>query len=230
MNQPLPWEKVGAEHRKDFKQAAILVDLQRCTGCHACSVACKTENDVPLGDFRMRVRYLEQPEEKQQLSFVPLICMQCQDAPCLNVCPTSAIQRLNDGRVVIEEDKCCGNKACLTACPYGAIFINEKSQKAEKCDMCTHRTELGLEPACVDACPTDALKFYDLGDETDPVTQVVKAQKAKAWKEDADTKPSVLYLGHEAWMETKTNLGVSLSEHDEDPIYEQNNFDKKGGK
>ena len=135
MNQPLPWEKVGAEHRKDFKQAAILVDLQRCTGCHACSVACKTENDVPLGDFRMRVRYLEQPEEKQQLSFVPLICMQCQDAPCLNVCPTSAIQRLNDGRVVIEEDKCCGNKACLTACPYGAIFINEKSQKAEKCDM-----------------------------------------------------------------------------------------------
>lgn len=228
MTEILPWEKVGPTYRKAYQKAAILVDLQRCTGCHACSVACKTENDVPLGDFRMRVRYLEQPEEKNQLSFVPLICMQCEDAPCLNVCPTSAIGRLTDGRVVIDDEKCCGNKACLTACPYGAIFINEATQKAEKCDLCTHRTEVGLNPACVDACPTEALKFYDLGDPEDPVTQLVKERKAKAWKEESETKPSVLYLGHEAWMEAKANLGVRLSDKDEDPIYEQNNFDKKG--
>lgn len=228
MPEVLPWERVGPAFRKDYKQAGILVDLQRCTGCHACSVACKTEHDVPLGDFRMRVRYLEQPEQKQQLSFVPLLCMQCQDAPCLNVCPTSAIARMDDGRVVIEEDKCCGNKACLTACPYGAIFINEATKKAEKCDFCTHRTELGLEPACVDACPTTALKFHDWANPDDPVTQVAKAKQAKAWKADAGTKPSVTYIGHEAWMETKVNLGVKLSQQDEDPIYEQNNFSKKG--
>lgn len=228
MPEEIPWEKVGTQYRKDYKQAAILVELQRCTGCHACSVACKTEHEVPLGDFRMRVRYLERPEaERTKLSFVPLLCMHCQDAPCLQACPTSAISRLEDGRVVIEEDKCCGNKACITACPYGAIFINEDTQKAEKCDLCTHRTKVGLDPACVSACPTDALKFHDLLDRADPVTAAAEEKGAKAWKEEAGTLPSVRYLGHESWMEEKSNLGVKLSEKDADPIYEQNNFDRK---
>ena len=229
MPEELPWERVGAQYRKDYKQAGILVELQRCTGCHACSVACKTEHDVPLGDFRMRVRYLERPDETHtRLSFVPMLCMHCQDAPCLKACPTSAIGRLGDGRVVIDEDKCCGNKACVAACPYGAIFINEETQKAEKCDLCTHRTEVGLDPACVNACPTDALKFHDLQDDSDVVTATAMEKSAKAWKEDAETLPSVLYVGHEGWMEEKANLGVQLSERDEDPIYEQNNFDTKG--
>ncbi len=80
----------------------------------------------------MRLRYLERPElERAKLSFVPMLCMHGQDAPCLKACPTSAIGRLDDGRVVIDEEKCCGNKACVTACHYGVIFINEVSQKAE---------------------------------------------------------------------------------------------------
>lgn len=224
---PIPWENVGPQFKRAMKQAAILVDLHRCTGCHACSVACKTEHEVPLGAFRMRVRYLEQPQ-KQQLSFVPLLCMHCQDAPCLNACPTSAIGRLDDGRVVIDDEKCCGNKACVAACPYGAVFINDQTNKAEKCDLCTHRTEVGLNPACVDSCPTDALKFHDLADETDEVTIMAKKQNAKAWKEDAKTRPSVLYINHEKWMEEKVNIGVQISEKDADPIYEQNNFKKKG--
>jgi tetrathionate reductase subunit B len=224
---PIPWENVGPQFRRHMKQAAILVDLHRCTGCHACSVSCKTEHEVPLGNFRMRVRYLEEPK-KQQLSFVPMLCMHCQDAPCLKACPTSAIGRLDDGRVVIDDEKCCGNKACVAACPYGAIFINEETKKAEKCDMCTHRTEVGLNPACVDSCPTDALKFHDLADETDEVTIMAKAQNAKAWKEDAKTRPSVLDINHEKWMEDKVNIGVQISEKDADPIYEQNNFKQKG--
>jgi tetrathionate reductase subunit B len=131
MPEELPWEKIGPQYRKNYGQAAILIDLQRCTGCHACSVSCKTEHEVPLGDFRMRVRYMEDPNpERNQLSFVPMLCMHCQDAPCLKACPTSAIGRLDDGRVVIDDDKCCGNKACVTACPYGAIFINDNTQKA----------------------------------------------------------------------------------------------------
>jgi len=225
----IPWENVGPQFKKPFKQAAILVDLHRCTGCHACSVSCKTEHEVPLGDFRMRVRYLERPAPQQnQLSFVPMLCMHCQDAPCLKACPTSAIGRLEDGRVVIDEDKCCGNKACVAACPYGAIFINDDTNKAEKCDLCTHRTEVGLDPACVSSCPTEALKFHDLGDESDEVTAMAKQQNAKAWKEDAETLPSVLYINHDKWMEDKVNLGVQISEQDEDPIYEQDNFGKKG--
>lgn len=229
MAEELPWERVGPQHAKRYQQAAMLVDLQRCTGCHACSVACKTEHEVALGEFRMRVRYLERPEEERAtIAFAPLLCMHCEDAPCLDACPTSAIGRLKDGRVVIDEEKCCGTKACISACPYGAIYINADSHKAEKCDFCTHRTEVGLEPACVDACPTDALKFHDLLDPQDEVTQKSK-EKGRAWKEGAGTKPSVRFIGHEDWMEEKANLGVKLSEDDEDPIYEQNNLDKKVG-
>lgn len=230
MAEELPWERVGPQYAKRFRQAAMLVDLQRCTGCHACSVACKTEHDVPLGEFRMRVRYLERPEETQTtFSFAPLLCMHCQDAPCLSACPTSAIGRLDDGRVVIDGDKCCGTKACIAACPYGAIFINADTRKAEKCDFCTHRTEVGLDPACVDACPTDALKFHDLLDPEDEITKKARKRNARGWKENSGTKPSVLFIGHEDWMEEKANLGVRLSDRDEDPIYEQNNFDTKGG-
>ena len=222
----IPWEKVGPEHRLDYKRASMLIDLNRCTGCHSCSVSCKTEHEVPLGDFRMRVRYLERPD-KATLAFLLLICMQCQDAPCLKACPTEAIGRLDDGRVVIDDEKCCGNKACVSACPYGAIFINEESNKAEKCDFCTHRTEIGLEPACVSSCPTDAIQFGDLENPNDPVTMVAKAKKAKGFKEDAGTEPSVLYVDHEPWMEPKSNLGVQLSPADEDVIYEQNNLKSK---
>ena len=91
----LPWERVGEEFRLKYKRAGMLVDLDRCIGCHSCSVSCKTENEVPLGNFRMRVRYLEQPDNKQ-ISFTPLICMHCVDAPCLKACPSKAIRREDD--------------------------------------------------------------------------------------------------------------------------------------
>ena len=139
MNEPLPWENIGK--KKDIKRAGMLIDLRRCIGCHACSVACKTEHDVPLGGFRMRVRYLERPEQLT-LAFLPMLCMHCKDAPCMDVCPTQAVARLADGRVVINQDACCGNKACIAACPYGAIYIDPQTHKADKCDFCMHRTSL----------------------------------------------------------------------------------------
>jgi tetrathionate reductase subunit B len=227
----LPWENVGPAFKKTKKRSAILVELDRCTGCHACSVSCKTEHEVGLGDFRIRVRYFERPEpDRTTIAFAPMLCMHCQDAPCMSACPTEAIGRLDDGRVVINEEKCCGNKACIAACPYGAIFINEDTGRAEKCDLCTHRTEVGLDPACVSACPTEALKFHDLGDAADPVTQTARRRGARAWKEGEGTSPSVLYVRHEEWMEDKANTGVQISPADEDIIYEQNNFEHLRGK
>lgn len=82
----MPWEKVGPEFKLDYKRAGMLVDLDRCIGCHSCSVSCKTENDVPLGDFRMRVRYLESPNDKT-IAFAPMLCMHCTDARLM---PSSA--------------------------------------------------------------------------------------------------------------------------------------------
>ena len=223
---PPPWENVGPAAKKPFGQAALLVDLRRCVGCHACSVSCKTENNVPLGDFRIRVRYLERPPEQNRptLAFAPMLCMHCQDAPCLNACPSNAISRLDDGRVVVNQNKCDTEQECVTACPYGAIYVNEETGKADKCDLCAQRTENGLDPACAEVCPTDAIKYHDLSNEEDPVTKVARLQAAKAWKEGEKTMPSVLYIEHETWMEEAANTGVSLDPADRDITYEQNNL------
>lgn len=222
-NQKLPWENVGPAFKKQKKRAGMVLDLSRCVGCHSCSVSCKTEHSVPLGNFRMRVRYLEEPNSNK-LAFAPLMCMHCQDAPCLDACPSNAIARLDDGRVIVNESKCDLEKECVTACPYGAISINEEKQVAEKCDFCTHRTEVGLEPACSASCPSSAIQFGDLEDPADPIVDLIKRSKAKPWKEEAGTKPSVYYIGHEKWMEEKVNTGVQLDPKDADITYEQNNL------
>ena len=214
----LPWENVGGK-TAPMKRAGMVVDLERCVGCHACSVACKTEHSVPLGGFRTRVRYLERPD-RPTIAFLPLLCMQCQDAPCLDACPTEAIRRREDGRVDIDKSLCCGNKACIAACPYQAIYVDEASGTADKCDFCAHRTDLGLDPACVSSCPTEALRFGDLDDPEDPVASYARQRGARVFKEEAGTRPSVLYVGHDAWMESKAKSGVQVSPEDEDLVYE----------
>ncbi len=219
-NRPIPWLNRKTERSLGMKRAGMVVDLRRCIGCHACSVSCKTEHGVPLGGFRTRVRYLQRPDALA-LAFLPLLCMHCQDAPCLDACPTGAVIRLQDGRVTIDQDRCCGNKACIAACPYGAIYIDPQSGLADKCDLCTHRTSLGMNPACVDACPTEALRFGDLDDPQDPLAQYAAQHGAKAFKEGAETAPSVLYVKHDKWMEDSAKTGVQLSPADEDIIYEQ---------
>ncbi|MDF1756253.1 MAG: 4Fe-4S dicluster domain-containing protein [Verrucomicrobiales bacterium] len=221
----IPWENVGPEFKVNHGKVGMLLDLNRCVGCHSCSVSCKTEHEVPLGVFRMRVRYLERPEAKT-LAFAPMLCMHCEDAPCLKACPSKAITRLEDGRVIVEESKCDLEEECISACPYGAIFINEDKAVAEKCDFCHHRTEVGLEPACVATCPSGALEFGDLDNPDGPLVKSIERTSAKPWKEDAGTKPTVFYAGHEKWMEAMANTGVQLDPEDADITYEQNNLKK----
>lgn len=221
----IPWKNVGTEFKKQRSRVGMLLDLNRCVGCHSCSVSCKTEHEVPLGVFRMRVRYLERPQAKT-IAFAPMLCMHCQDAPCLKACPSKAIKRLDDGRVVVEESKCDLEQECISACPYGAIFINEEKEVAEKCDFCQNRTEVGLDPACVATCPSGAIQFGDLDDPEDPLTRAIEQKQAKPWKEAEGTQPVVYYAGHESWMEDKANNGVQLDPLDEDIVYEQNNLKK----
>ena len=214
----IPWENIGPQFKKPKKQSAILIDLNRCTGCHACSVSCKTEHEVPLGSFRTRVHFTPRPD-RPQLAFVPMLCMHCEDAPCIPACPTTALIKLSDGRVVVEEESCNGTKACVAACPYDAIAIHPQTNKAEKCDFCESRSAVGMDPACVESCPTTALRFGDLDDETDPVTQYAKSHGAKAYKADAGTKPTVLYIGHEDWMESAAR-GVQRQDDEAGIVYE----------
>lgn len=185
-------------------QWGMAVDLERCIGCHACSVACKVENSVSLGFFRTKVYYYDyaavnpfnrQPTTKR--AFLPTLCMQCADAPCLDACPTDAITRGADGIVHIDANVCDRSRDCIKACPYGAIHIDPVSQVADKCDFCAHRLEADMAPACVEVCPAGVFAFGDLNDPASPVS-AFKARhrtQVRAMKAEEKTRPLVQYRG-----------------------------------
>jgi Fe-S-cluster-containing dehydrogenase component/formate-dependent nitrite reductase membrane component NrfD len=173
-----------------------VIDHDRCIGCHACSVACKQENGVPLGSFRTWVKYVEKgtfPEVRRH--FAVLRCNQCENPPCVAICPTSAMYRRPDGIVDFDSEQCIGCKGCIQACPYDAIYIDPDSQTAAKCHFCAHRVEKGLEPACVTACPERALLVGDLDDATSVVSQIVARAAVRVRKPELGTRPKVFYKG-----------------------------------
>lgn len=215
----LPWEGLGRDRAVPMKQAAILVDIRRCVGCHACGVACKTENDVPLGGFRIRTHYVQRPD-RPTFAFVPMMCQHCKDAPCIPACPNEAIERLPDGRVDINKAKCKSDTACMDACPYGAIHVDPQTDKADKCNLCTQRTEVGLQPACVEACPTEALRFGDIGDKESELSRLAAAGNATQLKAESGTNPAVRYIGLQPYMQEQAR-SVQLGEGENGVIYEQ---------
>lgn len=148
---------------------AIVIDLNRCIGCLSCEVACKLENDVPLGEYWNRVQSVgpsgEHPHIEQY--WLPAMCQQCKNAPCVNVCPTGASYRNEDNVVLIDKSTCIGCKYCMLACPYGVRDWNRAEQVVEKCTLCGHLTSEGRQPACVKACCGEA-RFY--GDLDDPAS------------------------------------------------------------
>ena len=175
-------------------QLGFVIDHTRCIGCHACTVACKAENDVPLGNFRTWVKYTEQgtfPSVKR--SFAVLRCNQCTNAPCIEICPVGALEKRSDGVVDIDPQACIGCQACLQGCPYDALYINESNGTAEKCHFCVHRTERGLAPACAVVCPTEAIIPGDFHDPESVVWKLRAEMDLTARKVEAGTGPNVLY-------------------------------------
>ncbi len=171
-----------------------MIDHSRCIGCHACTVACKSENDVPLGSFRTWVKYTEQgsfPEVKR--SFAVLRCNQCSEAPCVAICPVKALQKRSDGIVDIDPNACIGCKACMQGCPYDALYLNPSKGIAEKCHFCAHRVEVGLAPACAVVCPTEAIVPGDFHDPKSTVSRLRVEHDLQARKTEAGTGPNVLY-------------------------------------
>ncbi len=137
-------------------------DPYLCLGCKTCEIACAVEHSKGKNLFsalaegvksRMDVVYVGVP--------VPMNCRHCEDAPCIRVCPTDAIKRAEMGPVLIDDSLCIGCKSCAVVCPYGAIKFDKR---AFKCDQCSQRLGAGLEPACVEACPVNALKFERVSD------------------------------------------------------------------
>src|ERR1051325_3716123 len=179
----------------EIRRWAKLLDQSRCIGCHACSTACKSENAVPLGVHRTYVKAVEVGSfPAVRRAFQVTRCNQCDSAPCTVACPTRAMYRRRDGIVDFDKAICIGCKACIAACPYDAIFINPDDHAAEKCNLCSHRIDAGLEPACVSVCPTSAILVGDLDDPASPVAQLVALGTAVR-KPEKQTLPKVFYRG-----------------------------------
>ncbi|HUW03920.1 MAG TPA: 4Fe-4S dicluster domain-containing protein [Acidimicrobiales bacterium] len=174
----------------------FLLDSDNCIGCHACTVACKSEHDVPLGVNRTWVKYIETgtfPDVARK--FNVMRCNQCDDAPCMTICPTSALFRADNGVVDFQDDDCIGCKSCMNACPYDALYINPETNTAHKCNMCNHRLEVGLEPSCQIVCPTEAIKIGDLDDPTSEISRIIARDDVAVRSPEQNTKPKVFYRG-----------------------------------
>jgi molybdopterin-containing oxidoreductase family iron-sulfur binding subunit len=197
----------------------MVIDLETCVGCHACTIACKVSNGTPPGvHFASVLEHEVGAYPNARREFLPILCNHCEDAPCVDVCPTGASYKRADGIVAVKSDICIGCRACDTACPYGhrhyiepgllqqGYFNGELTKFEEvkyprwtegtvsKCDFCMDRTDQGLQPACVVTCPPSARHFGDLSDPESNVARLLSERESFSLLPEAETKPSVLYL------------------------------------
>jgi tetrathionate reductase subunit B len=181
------------------KKWGMLIDTNRCTGCHSCTIACTSENNVPDGHYKSWVKVITKGTYPNvTIHFLPRLCNNCEDAPCLNLCPTGATYRTHeDGVVHVNRDVCVGCRICVVGCPYGSRFVNPLSITADKCDFCYHRITRGLEPACVDACTGRARIFGDLNDPKSRISRYLEGRPTQRLRADLDTRPKVHYVDAE---------------------------------
>jgi Fe-S-cluster-containing dehydrogenase component/formate-dependent nitrite reductase membrane component NrfD len=185
----------------------FVIDQDRCIGCHACTVACKEEHQVPVGVFRTWVKHIEKGEfPHTSRHFGVMRCNHCDDSPCTVICPTSALYRRDDGIVDFDNRRCIGCKACMQACPYDALYIDPNNNTAAKCNFCAHRVEMSLEPACVIVCPTQAILAGDLDNPGSKVSRTVATKKVSVRKPQKGTRPKLFYVGIEGDLLEPTRI------------------------
>ena len=198
----------------------IAINVDRCTGCNTCAVACKMQNNVPMG--MMWVRVINEGCDAEvgvqgtypnlSRTTIPVACQHCENPACQKVCPTGATYKDDKGRVEIDYDKCIGCRMCMAACPYNARVFNWDEPKrdpdfnygdkdvpvrpkgvAEKCTLCKERTDRGEEPMCVRCCLSKARVFGDLDDPESEISHILRERRSMRLLEEKGTEPHIYY-------------------------------------
>ncbi len=196
---------------EDKPRWGMVVDLRKCIGCEACTVACSIENQAPSGQFRTIVSSYEVNSDGQSRSAVlPRLCNHCENPACIPVCPVQATYQRSDGIVVVDNTRCVGCAYCVQACPYDARFINSETNTADKCTFCVHRVEAGLLPACVETCVGGARIFGDLNNPKSKVSKLIAEHKTDGLNPQQGTRPQVYYIGLDARLQSKIEGTPSL--------------------
>ena len=197
MSEPVLGETAQLSGKPKAARLVMLVDMRRCVGCQACTVACAMENLTPLGAQRTYVGDFEilQDGWPRKLT-APRLCNHCQKPSCVPACPVGATFQRADGIVLVDRKLCIGCGYCVLNCPYGARFLNREAKCADKCTFCAHRLDAGLLPACVETCIGKARIIGDVNDPESAVSKLLAASaKPKVYKPEAGTEPRVYYLG-----------------------------------
>ncbi len=204
------------------KRYVMLIDLQACTGCNTCTVACKQENNLPEGVSWTQVVTVGSAGDdlpagdypQLRLDYLPLACQHCAEGPCVEVCPTAATYREPESGVVMQDPSLCiGCRYCMLVCPFTGIriFANERlhftlpyptgssplvhrAKTVEKCTFCEHRLRQGLQPSCVEACSLNARIFGDLNDSASEVSGLLRTRAHFQLLAEKETQPGVYYL------------------------------------
>ena len=201
----------------------FLIDQSKCIGCHACSTACKSENQVPLGVNRTWVKYVETgayPDVRRR--FQVTRCNHCANPPCVRICPVTAMYQRSDGIVEFDPSICIGCKSCMQACPYDSIYLDPETNTAAKCTFCAHRLVVGLEPACVVVCPEHAILAGDLNDPASEISRKLSTAQATVRKPEQGTGPKLFYINGNDWSLHPTASPANESYMWADKITEQN--------